>query len=162
MKHEASQLQAQEIIPLLKSELILQRRHLALLLEQRSTLLAGDQAAFAKVHARYDRFTDELEAHARYRRQALGSETIPLRPIMADWSAKDRKLGYALLDAVKRVIEQVHKVAAQNSQMVSNQLTYIQFILSVMVRAGRNNGGYSSPIGNGSAYTENIFLNQVA
>jgi hypothetical protein len=46
--------------------------------------------------------------------------------------------------------------------MVSNQLTYIQFILSVMVRAGRNNWGYASPIGNGSLHTENIFLNQVA
>jgi hypothetical protein len=147
---------------LLKSELIIQRRHLALLIEQRSTLLAGDQEGFARMHTLYEAFTHELELHACRRVRILGGETIPLRPLMAKWAPRDRKLGYDLLDAVRKVIQQVHKVAQQNSQMVSNQLTYIQFILSVMVRAGRNNWGYASPIGNGSAFTENIFLNQVA
>ena len=162
MAREASQFNPQDIIELLKSELLIQRRHLDLLNQQRKALLEGSEDEFACQQTAYEAFTYDLELNARRRRKILGPETFPLRPIVGTWSVKERRLGLELLDANKKLIVQVHKVAEQNAQLVSNRLTYIQFILSVMVRAGRNNWGYASPIGNGAMHTENVFVNQVA
>ncbi|HEY3329110.1 MAG TPA: flagellar export chaperone FlgN [Capsulimonadaceae bacterium] len=162
MNAEMTSTSPKEILGLLRSEIAIQRRHLRLLLEQRVALLANDQEAFAAAHVHYDIFTRELEAHTVARREMMGGETVSLRSVVNSWPAAEKAAGTQLLDALAQLIERVKVVALQNTDMVSNHLMYTQFMLSVMVRSGRRNGGYASPASSHSAYTENIFINQTA
>jgi hypothetical protein len=161
MSTPGSHLDAKTVLNLLRAEVTVQRRHLQLLLDQHSALLASNQPAFAAAHARYEAFSVELEAHALLRRELLG-ETKSLRELVNTFSPSEKAAGNALLDGLARLIDRLRLIAVQNTEMVSNQLQYTQFMLSVMVRTGRRNSNYGPATLTGPAPCENIFINQVA
>ena len=156
-----SNLDPKTVLNLLRAELTVQRKHLQLLLDQHSALLASDQPSFAVAHAKYEAFSADLEAHASLRRELLG-ETTSLRTLVNTYATNERAAGNALLDGLARLIDRLRLIAVQNTEMVSNQLQYTQFMLSVMVRAGRRNTNYGPATLSGPVPCENIFINQVA
>jgi ribosomal protein S18 acetylase RimI-like enzyme len=151
-----------ETLNMLKSEDKVQRRHIELLEEQRIALLAGDEARFAACYENYEVFLLDLEQQANLRKQVLPDENISLRSEMMGWPAAKRKAGYALLDSITLLVEKVKRLADQNCGMVSNQLNYIQFMMSVMVRASRGNQTYAPKGRTSPIHAETLFVNHMA
>jgi len=160
--NDTPQLTPKSVLTLLKAEIAIQRTHHRLLLDQRAALLANDAQAFSVAHLNYELFGVQLQEHAAMRRSVIGSETVSLRNLAGTWPAAERTTAIAMLDTLAALITKVKNLADQNTGMVSNQLMYTQFMLSVMVRAGRRNLGYTAPLAPPSIYSENLFLNQLA
>jgi len=151
-----------EIIEMLRSESILQRRHIDLLEAQHSALLAGDEARFAEVYHVYEQFLCELEKQAEWRRRMAPEEGASLRAEMKSWSVDKRKKGSVLLDSIAASLEKVARLAEQNTVMLNNQLNYIQFMMSIIVRASRGSQSYAPKGMMAPSFTENLFVNHMA
>ena len=162
MSTTSEQLNTKTVLNLLRAEIAIQRKHLDLLIEQRTALLANDSQAFAVAHVKYELFGGELDAHAAMRRATLGSDDVSIRAMVAEWPKNEKAAATAMLDRLAGMVTRLKNIADQNTAMVSNQLMYTQFMLSVMVRAGRRSMGYARPLTPPSTYTENVFINQVA
>ena len=161
MEQETVQPQPREALNLLRRELALQKRHLQLVKEQNSALIAGDRARFERLHRAYVRFVTELDAQCSDRTKTFGCSMTPIILLFYGWSGAERSAGVALATAVHQVLAEIQDVVNQNNTLIGNELRYIEFMLDTYIEAGRKTNGYARQ-GLFPRRTEHLLLNKCA
>jgi hypothetical protein len=149
------------IIDILRAELQLQRRHTQILQEQHQALLVGDRAWFAMTQRLYIQYLADAKRHADLRLKVLGPPTVPLKKRMSGWSPRERTAGFALVDAIRALIENVRLLGRSNAAMIENELRYGKFMLDLYLEATRKQSNYAKR-GLQPIRSANLLINQVA
>jgi hypothetical protein len=129
-----------KILKLLRDELTLQTRHCKLLEAQQKALLACDRPRFCAIQAEQELMLRLIEAQWTAREAALHDGSGNLLALSALIErvppAQQRALGM-VRDSLRKTLERVQELNAQNQKLIKNELEYIAFTLDLFVEAGR-------------------------